>query len=456
MIMNKKGFAATGILYTILVLFILLIFGMITMLYSRNNILNRIQKEVKENIYKEVVLNIKDITYTSTVSNQVEFDITGIDISDITNIGCNNGAVVTVENNKVIVNKVLGGTVCTMNTSLETTVNNLDNSENYILMLSDETITANIDFSEETYVEIYLNSYELNLNGKYFRTYGNLIVNGDDNSKIVSAGQVLNNSGTGILTINGGNYERTSGTETTIYNEGVGTIVINSGNFINSSSGACVQNRSNSQPGGTININGGIFISNASVIYNLSSTGIININQSNDFIYINSLAQTWKPAIVNGKTGTINITGNVADKCTNDFADTTSGLCVYAEGDKNYTSDTANTALANTGDGTINVNDGTYFGGYTGISNHYNGIINILSGDINSGWSAIANMRTATTNICSANISSLVYDAWEATNTTTGTINYLSSVIFTNGTNTPTVGGITDNIIPNYTGTCGL
>ena len=48
--MNKKGFAATGILYTILVLFILLIFGMITMLYSRNNILNRIQNEVKGNL----------------------------------------------------------------------------------------------------------------------------------------------------------------------------------------------------------------------------------------------------------------------------------------------------------------------------------------------------------------------------------------------------------------------
>ena len=48
--MNKKGFAATGILYTILVLFILLIFGMITMLYSRNNILNTIQGEVKGNL----------------------------------------------------------------------------------------------------------------------------------------------------------------------------------------------------------------------------------------------------------------------------------------------------------------------------------------------------------------------------------------------------------------------
>lgn len=47
--MNKKGFAATGILYTILVLFILLMAGILTMLYSRNNLLNKIKNEIKEN-----------------------------------------------------------------------------------------------------------------------------------------------------------------------------------------------------------------------------------------------------------------------------------------------------------------------------------------------------------------------------------------------------------------------
>ena len=48
--MNKKGFAATGILYTILVLFILLIFSLLTMLYSRNSLLNKIQNEIKGNL----------------------------------------------------------------------------------------------------------------------------------------------------------------------------------------------------------------------------------------------------------------------------------------------------------------------------------------------------------------------------------------------------------------------
>lgn len=48
--MNEKGFAATGILYTILVLFILLFAGILMMLSSRNNILTKLQKDLKDEI----------------------------------------------------------------------------------------------------------------------------------------------------------------------------------------------------------------------------------------------------------------------------------------------------------------------------------------------------------------------------------------------------------------------
>lgn len=452
--MNKKGFAATGILYTILVLFILLIFSLLTMLYSRNSLLNKIQNEIKGNIYREAVLDIKGTKYTQSISNQIDFDITGINISDVTNIVCNNGAEVTLEGNHVLVTKALGGTICKMNTSLSTTASGLDSTKNYILMLKDENLTTNVDFQQGTYAEIVLNSHQLNLNGKYLRTYGNLIVNGDDNSKIISTMQVLNNSGSGTLTVNDGNYERTTGAGTVVYNESEGTIIINNGNFINNGTSTVVQNRIEGRPGGTININGGKFVASYVVIYNQSGTGSININQTDKPIAIVSLAQEWKPAITNGSTGTINITGNSANECTSDYTKTTSGLCVYAEGDKNYTKDTANTAVANVGDGIININGGTYFGGYMGISNHYNGVINILSGDISSGWSAIVNSRTATVNICNANISSSKYDIYGSANITTGTLNYSSNVVFTKGTNTPVTGGITENIIPNYTGTC--
>lgn len=48
--MNEKGFAATSILYTILVVFILIMFSMISLLYSRNNLLNTIQTNIKDDI----------------------------------------------------------------------------------------------------------------------------------------------------------------------------------------------------------------------------------------------------------------------------------------------------------------------------------------------------------------------------------------------------------------------
>ncbi len=68
--MNEKGFAATGILYTILVLFILLFAGILTMLYSRNNVLTKLQKDLKT-----------EIQGGSTCSNMVgkvwTFDYTG-------------------------------------------------------------------------------------------------------------------------------------------------------------------------------------------------------------------------------------------------------------------------------------------------------------------------------------------------------------------------------------------
>lgn len=48
--MNEKGFAATSILYTILVVFILIMFSMISLFYSRNNLLNKIQDNIKDDI----------------------------------------------------------------------------------------------------------------------------------------------------------------------------------------------------------------------------------------------------------------------------------------------------------------------------------------------------------------------------------------------------------------------
>lgn len=487
--MNEKGFAATGILYTILVLFILLLLSIITMLYSRNNILNAIRNDVKGGIYN-VVLNIKGEEITQRIENNtVEFNITEEHISDVTNIVCNNGssAVYDEDNKTVTITNLKSGTVCKMNDSLKTTVDNLDYTKNNILMISDETLTSEVTFAENTDAELKLNAHQLNTS-KILVTNGDLVIKGDENSKIVSTTQVLNNSGTGKLTINGGTYERNSTSSgTVIYNQGTGTTIIKGGTYINSGSGACVQNRETTATdgGGTVIIEDGTFTSNDACITNNSISGILNINsglitslsgnavrnyssgtinisQTDKPIYITSLSQTEKPVVVNSSTGIINISGNKADVCEDNSASTTSGLCVYAEGDKNYTTNTANYAVSNHGNGTININGGTYFGGYAGISNHFAGTVNIKNANIMAGKLAISNLRIGPINICNSNISWFSntvanhhYDLWINPNTaTTATINYSSNVKFTDGTNTPSKGGLPANMIANYTGTC--
>ena len=103
---------------------------------------------------------------------------------------------------------------------------------------------------------------------------------------------------------------------------------------------------------GTLFINGGKIIGIQSGIKN-SGLGTVNINQDKSPIYISSIAQAWSPVISNSSEGTINIKGNVANECTNDSTKTTSGLCVYAEGDRATSGNTGNAAVQNTG--TINI-----------------------------------------------------------------------------------------------------
>ena len=458
--MNKKGFAATGILYTILVLFILLFSGMLTMLYSRNNILIQIQNEIKGNIYKDVTLNIKGTEYTESIASQVDFDITGIDISDVTNIGCNNGAEVTVEGNHVVVSKVLGGTICKMNTSLATTASELDNTRNYILMLKDETLTSEnaedtkVVFAENTNVELNLNAHQLNTS-KILVTNGDLVIKGDENSKIVSTTQVLNNSATGTITINGGYYERTTGTGAAIYNQGTGVINLNNCDVL--SSGVSVQNGvGTGTTAGIININSGNYISLANRTI-LNFLGTININQTDKPIYIKTESKAWAPAIYNSSTGTINITGKQANECTSNPSDTTSGLCIYSGAfDETDINNKSNGAIQNN-KGTININGGTYYGAWQGINNNSTGIINITGNTKIISRRYIILNKTGTINICKMNseLNNIVDNvSGDLVINSTGTINYSTDVIFSSGTNIPKIHQNYGTINSNYTGTC--
>ena len=457
-----------------------------------------------------VVLNINGNKQSKELKkvNSTTFEV---DITNMTNMSCNNGSIPSIENNTLTISNIYGDTECIINNSIKDTIDNLDNSEINIVMLNGETISDSLTIKEGKTVN-------LDLNGKTIKSinYDNTeidgsVYNSEDSILIVNGSVVLNNSSDteskllsppsartidvngGYIIINGGyyigrqavgstnanviindgtfdsnkystltsyingNFTINNGTFNTlqyiIYNQINGIITINEGIF--NSSDITIYNQGGT---GTININGGTFISdNGSAIRN-NSTGIINITQTDIPIYITSLAQTWAPAIRNYGSGTINITANQADNCTSNSEDTTIGLCIYAIGDKGVLSDTSgNSVIQNRNDGGIvNIDGGTYIGGSQVISNGgtNTNIIRIQNAYIKSYGNSIQNNSAGgIINICNSIIKSTNYDLINQ-GTTTGTINYDTSTIFTSGDNTPVVANNLGTINANYTGTC--
>lgn len=258
------------------------------------------------------------------------------------------------------------------------------------------------------------------------------INNGTFNSKINST--IYSNSDSSNTIINNGIFN--SPNTATLVAADKGNIDINGGIF--NAAAMVIKNNSST---GTTNITGGTFTSNSSNAITNTSTGTINIIQTDNPIYITSLAQELKPVIVNSSTGIINITANQANKCTSNASDTTSGLCVYAEGNVNATDNDRNVAVQNKSSGTININGGTYYGGSQGLNNNYSsepyGIINIKNAKIISDR-GVVNTYGGTINICNCIFDNIRYNIY---NYSTGTINY-NNVTFSNGTTTPVSGEI--------------
>lgn len=122
--MNNKGFAATGILYTILVLFILLIAGLLTLLYSRNTLLHQIQKEVKDDVTNVLLYTMYETgtdVYFNPVTGKICSDYTANNSNTAVISGCMKWYVFNDSNTNSTVNMMLDH-----NTTLETNWNQLD------------------------------------------------------------------------------------------------------------------------------------------------------------------------------------------------------------------------------------------------------------------------------------------------------------------------------------------
>ena len=276
----------------------------------------------------------------------------------------------------------------------------------------------------------------------------NATINGGIYNVIKTSGswQHLVCSNCNLLTIN---YAKTIGDGISIRKQSInGDIIVNDGIF-ESVGKSVVVTDPDSQ--GEIVINGGKFISKNNFGIVNDGLATIKIIQTNKPIYISTQAKIWSPAIVNNFEGLIEIKGKKADQCTNNSEDTKIGLCIYAEGDKNYSQNTANGGIQNKKTGTINLDGGTIYGGQQGINNSSTGIFNVKNSEIKSGYWGILNYTTGTINICSSDINSNHADFY---NTSTGVINYSPDVVFTNKTNTPIISVNKGTIKSNYLGDC--
>ncbi len=469
---------------------------------------------------KEAAVNlvIGEKEYDNVIKDDIEteFNISD-DISDMTNIVCNNGVTISMNDNTLKLSDVYKDTNCTMSRSINDTFNNLDDTKNYILMLKDEKISKTLENKETKNVTIELNGKSITAsNVSVIHNLGTLSIlnnslnvsslnsnvatigaeknsvlslkninvvseNTDNKSSICNKGKLeVKNSyikgpyGIGcndeagaeinvqdskiVATVkNGVSFNKTSfpenapsgtissseinGKNIAVAFVSTGTLSIESGKF-NSETGNVIMN-SNS---GTININSGTYISKESTAISNSSSGTINIQQSNKSVYISSLAQNWRPAVLNSSSGKINIKGNKANDCTNDGEKTTSGICIYAEGSKDYTKNTSNGGIQNNSTGNINVDGATIFGGNQGVNNGSNGTLNIKNSNVSSGRAAIFNNGVGTINICSSILSAPLLDIH---NYGGGIINY-SNLNKDLKIYNPTSGTINSN----YTGSC--
>ena len=428
-----------------------------------------------------IEVTILGTTTTELLKNQYSYDVdlSGTDISSATNIVCNNNAVPSLNGNTFHIDNIYGDTKCSIESSIKNTFDNLDDTTNNVVMVADENITNTLNIGENSSISLDLNGKILNKTTKSttISNTGELIL--DDK---VGTGKLMNSyeedCGQGIVTrggttiINGGEIEikgtcaavysgaassntgkvvinnvkiNTAKTAIIVYSEDSDALTINGGVY-NGGNNYLIRNNAN----GTIIINGGRFTAeNGNTFGNLAG-GVYIINQVNKPIYITTLAQEWKPAILNNSTGTINITASQANACTSNAEDTTSGLCIYAYANTSATNNDRNGTIGNKSTGTVNINGGTYYGGAQGINNNGNtgaGTINVRNAYIISDR-GIVNTYDGVINICNVKFTTITNDIY---NTSTGTINYSSDVVFNDGTNTPNLYNPSGTVNSNYT-----
>lgn len=397
----------------------------------------------------EYEVKINDKKHYTTNDNLV---INDVNITNETNISCNNGSIPKYENNTLTISNITSSVECVINDSLKTTIDNIDSSLNNILMINDESLNNQeliinendnivIDINGKTIISTFnedkpsilnkgsltikdsLNTGLLKTNYRLIKSYGSLnIESGNykrENEDSVDGGIIEIQNGEATLknsnfqsantwviftyydsqndefepTININNCDISSTSAAVVVNRNIkGKIYLSNSSITNNYKGIVnygelieinnttiisnnsygIENKDNgkinmennyvkgkiagisSVGSGTINISGGVFISQNVTINNNDSSGTINIDDKKGKVYIAVLNakeyndSIWTSKAITNKLGKININGSNADVCGTNENNT--GICIYND----YGRAVVNEASDN--NGIININ----------------------------------------------------------------------------------------------------
>ena len=354
---------------------------------------------------KEATVNlvIGEKKYDNVIKDDIEteFNISD-DISDITNIVCNNGVTISMNDNTLKLSDVYKDTNCTMSSSINTTFAKLDDTKNYILMLKDENVSETLIIKENKNVTFDLNGKNITaLPGcKYtLRNFGKLTINDSTGTGVMKTTRWLLANRL-ELTINGGSFIKEKDDESgggVIGNSGL--VTVNDGYFY-AKSAYVFYNYFINDPNPIFNVNGGIIKSpDSSEFANTHSKETFNIKNVN-------LSDLGDKTVFNNYAGGIFNISNVQ-------IDNTSP----------YTVSNAKQGIINIKNSTITNSSGST------IDNADDGIINIVDCKFDAMSNVVDNNKLGTVNICSGSINGKTNDVINKGN---GYVYYKDSNIFKN------------------------
>ena len=368
---------------------------------------------------KEATVNlvIGEKKYDNVIKDDIEteFNISD-DISDITNIVCNNGVTISMNDNTLKLSDVYKDTNCTMSSSINTTFAKLDDTKNYILMLKDENVSETLIIKENKNVTFDLNGKNITaLPGcKYtLRNFGKLTINDSTGTGVMKTTRWLLANRL-ELTINGGSFIKEKDDESgggVIGNSGL--VTVNDGYFY-AKSAYVFYNYFINDSNPIFNVNGGIIKSpDSSEFANTHSKETFNIKNVN-------LSNLGDQIVFNNDAGGIFNISNVQIDSTS--LHTVSNAKQGIINIKNSTITNSSSTITNSSGSTINNTD--------------DGIINIVDCKFDAMLNVVDNNKLGTVNICSGSINGKTNDVINKGN---GYVYYKDSNIFKNNSLKDTV-----------------